>query len=67
MILVSGYWKRKTTTLYSTLHELNSTEKNIVTLEDPVVYVGRINQVQIAPKIGLNFAEELKYLKTDQI
>lgn len=62
MILVSGpTGSGKTTTLYSTLHELNSTEKNIVTLEDPVEYMLEgINQVQIAPKIGLNFAEVLR-------
>ena len=62
MILVSGpTGSGKTTTLYSTLHELNSTEKNIVTLEDPVEYLLEgINQVQVAPKIGLNFAEGLR-------
>ena len=62
MILVSGpTGSGKTTTLYSTLRELNSIEKNIVTLEDPVEYILEgINQVQVAPKIGLNFAEGLR-------
>lgn len=62
MILVSGpTGSGKTTTLYSALHELNSNEKNIVTLEDPVEYVLEgINQVQVFPKIGLDFAEGLR-------
>ncbi|QNO16105.1 Flp pilus assembly complex ATPase component TadA [Alkalicella caledoniensis] len=51
----------KTTTLYSLLSYFNSRDKNIVTIEDPVEYrlVG-INQVNVIPKIGLNFAEGLR-------
>ncbi|SES63495.1 GspE/PulE family protein [Anaerobranca gottschalkii] len=51
----------KTTTLYSLLSHFNSREKNIVTIEDPVEYrLEGINQVNVMPKIGLNFAEGLR-------
>ena len=57
-ILVTGpTGSGKSTTLYATLNILNSVEKNIITVEDPVEYrlVG-INQVQINPKAGLTFS-----------
>jgi type IV pilus assembly protein PilB len=62
MILVSGpTGSGKTTTLYSTLHELDFVGENIVTIEDPVEYMLEgINQVQVQPKIGLTFAEGLR-------
>jgi type IV pilus assembly protein PilB len=62
MIIVTGpTGSGKTTTLYSGLHFINTPEKNIVTIEDPVEYeLQGINQVQIKPKIGLTFAEILK-------
>lgn len=51
----------KTTTLYSLLRELNKPGVNIVTFEDPVEYeIQGINQCQIKPKIGFNFAEGLR-------
>ncbi|MDD5014442.1 MAG: type II secretion system ATPase GspE [Atribacterota bacterium] len=51
----------KTTTLYATLNEVNSKEKNIITVEDPVEYrLNRINQIQIKPKINLTFANTLR-------
>ncbi len=53
----------KTTTLYTALKHFNSWEKNILTLEDPVEYqIDGVNQIQINPKIGLNFATGLKAL-----
>lgn len=53
----------KTTTLYSTLHTLNTIEKNIVTLEDPVEYeLPLIRQTQIDQEIGLTFASGLRSL-----
>ncbi len=57
MILVTGpTGSGKTTTLYSILKYLDSPEKNITTVEDPVEYqVEGINQVNIRDKIGLNF------------
>ena len=62
MILVTGpTGSGKTTTLYSVLHELNSPEYNIVTVEDPIEYelVG-INQVAVRNDIGLDFASALR-------
>lgn len=62
MILVSGpTGSGKTTTLYSALSYLNSIEKNIITLEDPVEYeFPLIRQAQVNPKINFTFAEGLK-------
>ncbi len=61
-ILVTGpTGSGKSTTLYATLRELNSPEKNIITVEDPVEYrMGGIDQVQVNPKIGLTFASGLR-------
>jgi type IV pilus assembly protein PilB len=61
-ILVTGpTGSGKSTTLYATLGELNATERNIVTVEDPVEYRMRgINQVQVNPRIGLNFHTGLR-------
>lgn len=51
----------KTTTLYAALNKVNSKDKNIITVEDPVEYrLDRINQVQIMPKINLTFANALR-------
>lgn len=62
MILVTGpTGSGKTTTLYSALTELNSPEKKIITIEDPVeYYLSRVNQVQVNNKIGLDFAKVLR-------
>ena len=51
----------KTTTLYATLQEINSTGKNIMTIEDPVEYVfPGINQIQTNEQAGLTFASGLR-------
>lgn len=51
----------KTTTLYTLLKSLNSTEQNIITIEDPVEYhLPGVNQVQVNPKAGLSFASGLR-------
>ena len=51
----------KSTTLYATLKELNSSEKNIITVEDPVEYkIPGLNQVQVNPRVGLSFASGLR-------
>ena len=51
----------KTTTLYATLQEINSTGKNVTTVEDPVEYVfPGINQIQTIEQAGLTFATGLK-------
>lgn len=62
MILVCGpTGSGKTTTLYSALSYLNSLEKNIITLEDPVEYeFPIIRQSQVNNKIGLTFAKGLR-------
>lgn len=62
MILVTGpTGSGKTTTLYSTLVEINSGEKNIITIEDPVEYMlAGINQILVNPKAGLTFANGLR-------
>ncbi len=62
MILVTGpTGSGKTTTLYSALQELNQTDVNIITVEDPVEYqLGGINQVQTHAEVGLTFASGLR-------
>ncbi len=62
LVLVTGpTGSGKTTTLYGALNELNSPEKKIITVEDPVEYqLERINQVQVMAKIGLTFASILR-------
>jgi len=61
-ILVTGpTGSGKTTTLYSALNMINSVEKNIITVEDPVEYrLEGINQVQVNPRAGLTFASALR-------
>ena len=62
MILVTGpTGSGKTTTLYSTLGEINTISKNTITVEDPVEYrLDGINQVQVNPRAGLTFALGLR-------
>ncbi len=62
IILITGpTGSGKTTTLYSTLTELNSSSKNIITIEDPVEYrLPGINQVQVNAKAGMTFASGLR-------
>ncbi len=51
----------KTTTLYSLLNSMNTAEKNIVTIEDPVEYtIPGISQIQVNPSIGLDFNSGLR-------
>lgn len=62
LILVTGpTGSGKSTTLYAFLNRLNSPEKNIVTVEDPVEYrLDGVNQVQVNAKVGLTFATGLR-------
>jgi type II secretory ATPase GspE/PulE/Tfp pilus assembly ATPase PilB-like protein len=62
IVLVTGpTGSGKTTTLYATLHKLNTAERNIITVEDPVEYQLRgINQVQVHAEIGRTFAHVLR-------
>jgi general secretion pathway protein E len=62
MVLVTGpTGSGKTTTLYTGLLKLNSVARNIITVEDPIEYqLAGINQIQVKPQIGLNFASLLR-------
>jgi MSHA biogenesis protein MshE len=62
MLLVTGpTGSGKTTTLYGILRELNTADRKIITVEDPVEYqLPRINQVQVNHKIGLDFSNVLR-------
>lgn len=62
IILVTGpTGSGKTTTLYASLNILNSPEKNIITIEDPVEYrLAGIRQIQVNPKAELTFANGLR-------
>jgi type II secretory ATPase GspE/PulE/Tfp pilus assembly ATPase PilB-like protein len=62
IILVTGpTGSGKTTTLYAALAAVNSEEKNIITIEDPVEYeIPLIRQTQVNPKAGLTFANGLR-------
>ncbi len=68
IVLVTGpTGSGKTTTLYAALHLLNSVEKNILTIEDPIEYqLAGINQVQVNPKADVTFATALRsFLRQD--
>jgi general secretion pathway protein E len=62
IILVTGpTGSGKTTTLYTALGALNSSERKIFTVEDPIEYqLPGVNQIQVQPKIGLTFATALR-------
>ncbi|MEE8312291.1 MAG: type II secretion system ATPase GspE [Candidatus Binatia bacterium] len=62
IVLVTGpTGSGKTTTLYAALSEINSIEKNIITIEDPVEYqLAGVGQIQVNPKIELTFAAGLR-------
>lgn len=62
IILVTGpTGSGKTTTLYASLNAINSSQKNIVTIEDPVEYhLNGIRQIQVEPRAGVNFATGLR-------
>ena len=68
ILLVTGpTGSGKTTTLYAALAELNSSERKILTVEDPIEYrLPGIVQTQVAPAIGLSFATALRsFLRQD--
>ena len=62
IILVTGpTGSGKTTTLYAALNKINTVEKNIITIEDPVEYkLEGVRQIQINPKVDLTFATGLR-------
>jgi len=68
IVLVTGpTGSGKTTTLYASLSTLNTSDRKILTIEDPVEYqLPGINQVQVKPQIGLTFASALRsFLRQD--
>jgi general secretion pathway protein E len=64
IILVTGpTGSGKTTTLYGALDKINSPEKKIITVEDPIEYqLKGINQIQVKSQIGLNFTTTLRHI-----
>ena len=62
IILVTGpTGSGKSTTLYSIINQLNTPDKNIITIEDPIEYnINGITQIQVLPEIGLDFAAGLR-------
>ncbi|MBF0426026.1 MAG: Flp pilus assembly complex ATPase component TadA [Magnetococcales bacterium] len=62
ILLVTGpTGSGKSTTLYALLSSINTAEKNIITIEDPIEYsLPGVGQIQVAPKIGLTFAAGLR-------
>lgn len=62
LVLVTGpTGSGKSTTLYAALLRVDTTEKKVITVEDPVeYYLKGVNQIQVKPKIGLTFANGLR-------
>jgi general secretion pathway protein E len=68
IVLVTGpTGSGKTTTLYAALSELNTPQRKILTIEDPIEYrLAGVNQMQVNPQIGLSFATALRsFLRQD--
>jgi general secretion pathway protein E len=64
ILLVTGpTGSGKTTTLYGALDKINSPDRKIITVEDPVEYqLKGVNQIPVKPKIGLTFASGLRHI-----
>ena len=64
IVLVTGpTGSGKTTTLYGALDKINSSDRKIITVEDPVEYqLKGVNQIPVKPKIGLTFATGLRHI-----
>lgn len=64
ILLVTGpTGSGKSTSLYAWIHTINSIDKRIITVEDPIEYeMGGVNQVQIRPDIGFTFAVGLRHI-----
>ncbi len=63
ILVVGPTGSGKTTTLYSAMTMLNTVDRKIITIEDPVEYkVSGLSQMQVNPKIGLDFANGLRHI-----
>jgi general secretion pathway protein E len=63
MLVTGPTGSGKTTTLYGALDKINSPDRKIITVEDPVEYqLKGVNQIQVKPQIGLNFASTLRHI-----
>ncbi|MSO19393.1 MAG: type II secretion system protein GspE [Acidobacteria bacterium] len=64
MFLVTGpTGSGKSTTLYSALRGMNTAERKVITIEDPVEYqINGVNQIHVNPQIGLTFAAGLRHI-----
>ena len=64
IVLVTGpTGSGKTTSLYAALQEIDTSHKNVLTIEDPIEYqLPNIGQIQVKPKIGLTFAHGLRHI-----
>ena len=64
IVLVTGpTGSGKTTTLYGALDKINLPDSKIITVEDPIEYhLKGVNQIQVKPQIGLNFANTLRHI-----
>jgi type II secretory ATPase GspE/PulE/Tfp pilus assembly ATPase PilB-like protein len=64
IVLVTGpTGSGKTTTLYGALDKINTPDSKIITVEDPIEYhLKGVNQIQVKPQIGLNFANTLRHI-----
>ena len=62
LVLVTGpTGSGKTTTLYALIQHLNDSQRNIITVEDPIEYdIAGIGQTQVMPQIGMGFAQSLR-------
>ncbi|MGD1075329.1 MAG: type II secretion system ATPase GspE [Thermodesulfovibrionales bacterium] len=63
MLVTGPTGSGKTTTLYGALDKINSPDKKIITVEDPIEYqLKGVNQIQVKPQIGLTFASTLRHI-----